>query len=146
MRLDAPLIAAPTASATPKMRSSLSFTRAGLTGLALVEEGRPVSVAHFATPADYDRAATWPLRATEVALMDIATEDAQRGRGLAVTLIRATTAHFLGAGKSRVICFIWWSNTPSLRAFTKAGWRRIGLSIEVCIGGKWLALRLPLPC
>ena len=92
-----------------------------------------------------DRAATWPLRPSEVAVMDLATEDALRGRGLAVRLMQATTSAHLARGKSRVIAFIWWSNTPSLRALTKAGWRRIGLSVEVLVAGKWLALRLPLP-
>ena len=133
------------ASPTAKMRNSLSYTRGGLDGLVLVEDGVPVSVSHVADPAHYDRAATWPLRPSEVAVMDLATEDALRGQGLAVRLMQATTSAHLARGKSRVIAFIWWSNTPSLRALTKAGWRRIGLSVEVLVAGKWLALRLPLP-
>ena len=114
------------ASPTAKMRNSLSYTRGGLDGLVLVEDGVPVSVSHVADPAHYD-------------------EDALRGQGLAVRLMQATTSAHLARGKSRVIAFIWWSNTPSLRALTKAGWRRIGLSVEVLVAGKWLALRLPLP-
>jgi GNAT superfamily N-acetyltransferase len=130
-------------SATPKMRSSLSFARAGLAGLVLVEQGRPVSVAHFAERAQYDRDGTWPLDSDGVALMDIATEESQRGRGLAVRLIRAATRAYLAQGHKRLIAFIWWSNAPSIRAFSKAGWQRIGMSVEWTIAGRWFAIRIP---
>ena len=143
--IDAAMAELLAASPTAKMRNSLSYTRGGLTGLVLVENGKPVCVSHVADPAHYDRSATWPLRANEVAVMDLATEDALKGRGLAVQLMQATTSTHLAHGKSRVIAFIWWNNTPSVRAVTKAGWRRIGLSIEVQIARKWFALRLPLP-
>lgn len=131
-----------TASTTVKMRNSLSYARAGQAGLALVENGSPVCVAHFATPEQYDRNGTWPLQSGEIALMDIATEDAERGRGLAVNLIRAATRLYLGQGQKRMIAFIWWSNTPSSRAFAKAGWKRIGLSLEFEIAGRWRGIRI----
>lgn len=131
-------------SLTPKVKSALSYARQGLPGMVLLQEGRPASVAHFARAGQYGRDATWPLRANEVALMDIATEQSQRGRGLAVALIRGATRRYLEAGADRVIAFIWWTNSPSVRAFRKAGWRRIGFSAEWQWRGRWFALRIPL--
>lgn len=132
-------------SSTAKMRNSQRYAKAGLAGLVLVEAGRPVSIAHFAETSQYNRASTWPLRNNEVALMDIATEADARGRGLAPNLIRAATRRYLTEGRGRMIAFIWWSNTPSLRAFKKAGWKRIGFSMELRFGKHWLKLRVPLP-
>lgn len=132
-------------SATPKIRASQTYARAGLAGLVLVEQGAPVSVAHFALPGQYDHDDIWPLRPGEVALVDIATEQAARGRGLAVALLRASARHYLEAGHPRLIAFIWWSNKPSLRAFGKAGWRRIGLSVAVRRRHRWRSLQIALP-
>lgn len=132
------------ASPTDKMRTSQSYAEAGFEGLVLAEGGRPLSVAHFAGPDRYDRHATWPLRPGDIALMDIATEEAARGRGLAVRLIRAATGRYLARGHKRLIAFVWWTNTPSLRAMDKAGWKRIGFSAEVRFATRWYAVRLPL--
>jgi len=141
--LTPPLIERLRQSPTRKVSNSVSFTAAGLAGFAVVEGGRPLSVAHVADVRHYDRSRTWPLAADEVALMDIATEEDARGRGLAVHLIRAVADH-AASGRQGVIAFIWWTNTPSLRAFAKAGWRRIGFSVELRTGGRWIGIRVPL--
>ena len=127
-------------SPTPKVRASLKFSEAGFEGLALADGPALLSVAHFATPANYDRHDTWPLRDGEYALVDIVTEEEARGQGHAATLIRAATRHY----GSRLIAYIWWTNHPSLRAFRSAGWRRIGFSFEWRTGGRWRSLRIPL--
>jgi RimJ/RimL family protein N-acetyltransferase len=132
------------ASPTAKMRGSVSFNKSGLDGYVIEQSGQPLCVAHFADCARYDRAGTWPLGVDEMALMDIATEEAMRGRGLAVRLITATTKLLLNKGKRRVIAFIWWSNVPSVRAFKKAGWRRIGLSVEILSANSWKSVHIPL--
>jgi GNAT superfamily N-acetyltransferase len=131
-------------SATDQVRGSLSYARAVLRGFVLLDGGRPVSVAHFAEPAQYDRTETWPLRAGEVALMDIVTEESARGGGLAARLLEQTAAYYLQSGTKRLIAFIWWSNEPSVRAFRKSGWHRIGLSIEWRIGARWFRCHVPL--
>jgi hypothetical protein len=131
-------------STTGKIRSSLSYSNAGLQGYVLVHQGVPVCVTHFADTEQYDRASTWPLKANEVALMDIATEEFARGKSYASALIGGTTERYTAKGTHRLIAFIWWSNTPSKRAFAKAGWRKIGLSIEVKIAGQWRGMRVPL--
>ena len=142
--IDSGIHAALRTSPTPKVRGSLKFSEAGLEGLALLAEGEVVSVAHFAAQASYDRNGTWPLAADEIALIDVATEERARGRGHAVLLIAEAVRFYRRRGATRLIAFIWWTNGPSLRAFAKAGWRRIGLSVEWRIGGRWRGLRIPL--
>ncbi len=132
------------ASPTPKMRNAARFSTGGMDGFVIAIGGSPACVAHFVGHDLYDRNGTWRIGENEVALMDIATEEAMRGRGLAVQMIEAMTRHFVGAGRDRVIAFIWWSNTPSVRAFQKAGWNRIGVSIEVETGSGWRGIRIPL--
>ncbi len=131
-------------STTAKMRNSAGYSEAGLDGYVLIENDTPVCVAHFSDPIRYDRFGTWKLQSGEMALMDIATEEVARGKGHAVNLIIQTSSIYHALGKNRVIAFIWWSNTPSVRAFTKAGWQRIGFSTEVLIAGKWCRIKLPL--
>jgi ribosomal protein S18 acetylase RimI-like enzyme len=143
--IEAGHLAAMERSQTAKIRGSAGYGRAKLKGFAIVDQGIPVCAAHFAAPAQYNRAGTWPLKQGQLALMDIATEESVRGRGLAGQLIAQSTEYFRAHGAEAVIAFIWWSNTPSLRAFTKAGWRKIGFSVELLIGGKWRSLHIKLP-
>jgi ribosomal protein S18 acetylase RimI-like enzyme len=132
------------ASPTAKVRNSLSFRNAGLSGYVITERALPVCVAHFADKRSYDRTGTWPLATGEIALMDIATEERARGNGHASHLIAQATALLMAEHKTRIIAFIWWSNTPSIRAFEKAGWQRVGVSVEIEAGGRWRSFRLPL--
>jgi L-amino acid N-acyltransferase YncA len=67
----------------------------------------------------------------EVALVD-----------LAVRLIPAAMRAYLAQGYKRLVAFIWWSNAPSIRAFSKVGWQRIGMSVEWTIAGRWFAIRI----
>lgn len=131
-------------SPTERMRKSAAYARCGMNGYVMVARDRPVCVAHFAEPHEYERSATWPLKDGEAAMMDIATEEAERGRGLAVEMIRATSGIYEEKGHKRLLAFIWWSNRPSVRAFSKAGWRRIGLALEMRVSQHWLVLHIPL--
>jgi RimJ/RimL family protein N-acetyltransferase len=132
------------ASTTRYVRNSLSYNDAGMPGLVLVRGREPLGTVHVAGPAQYDRTATWPLRSQEMAVIDLATEEAARGQGIGPRLMAMATAHCLNQGAARVICFIWWSNTPSTRAVSKAGWKRIGLSLEWQSFGRWWHLHLPV--
>lgn len=120
-------------AADAKFRGSIAWTRAGAEGFVLVRDGRPCCVAHFVGPATYQDGAIWPLMPGELALIDIVTNSADRGRGAASLLIAsATPAALADAGQpGPAICFIWWNHQASLRAFRRAGWRRIGFSVEV---------------
>lgn len=136
-------LAAMESSSTSKVRGNATYGRAGMLGFAILHDGIPFCVAHFSTPEQYDRPGTWPLFPGELALMDIATEEAERGHGLAAQLISQATAALNSERPIRIIAFIWWNNTPSIRAFSKAGWRRIGMSTEFRLFRRWFAVRVP---
>ncbi|HEX7369059.1 MAG TPA: GNAT family N-acetyltransferase [Rhodanobacteraceae bacterium] len=131
-------------SNTRKLARSLMFARAGMDGFAVVRQGRPVCVAHFARPGQYDEWDVWPLRTGERALVDITTEQSARGLGIAPQLIAAMTRRYLEEGTCRLIAFAWWSNRPSIRMFAKAGWVKIGFSIDVMLAGKRRHVHIPL--
>lgn len=129
------------ASGCGKFAGTTLYAEAGLPGLVLIDQGRPVCAAHFADREEYDRDSTWPLPANGIALIDIATDDAVRGKGFAPRVIaEASRRH--AAEVRPLIAFIWWSNRPSLNAFRKAGWRIIGTSIEFYLFGRWRGLRI----
>ena len=58
----------------------------------------------------------------EAVLMDIVTAKASRGRGYAGLLIDFATREMHKAGYRKLWTWIWHSNTPSIRAFSKANW------------------------
>ncbi|QID16184.1 GNAT family N-acetyltransferase [Nitrogeniibacter mangrovi] len=73
----------------------------------------------------------WPLDTGEAKLVQIITTPAARGRGVATTLIAASHAQLLSKGFHQAYARVWHSNTPSLRAFERAGWTRIALVVEI---------------
>lgn len=134
------------ASTDLPFRKALGYDRLGARGYALSEKGVPVSVAHFVDAARYENASIWPLRADEVALLNIVTQETAQGRGYAPILISHATPAMLSTRYTRAIAFVWWNHRASLRAFRRAGWHRIGFSVEV-IGknGGVRHLHVPLP-
>ena len=128
-----------------RVRSALSFENAGYKGFALLLDQEPVCVVHFTDSAHYEHAATWPLADREVALVNIITLPQYRSRGYASQLIKEATAELVPDPFVRAIAFIWWNHTASLRAFRKAGWKRIGFSLElVRRKGRTFTMRIPL--
>lgn len=73
----------------------------------------------------------WPLHDGEAKLVQVITDPAFRGRGAATQLIRHSSEQMFNAGFSRLYARIWHSNTPSLRAFERAGWQRVALALEL---------------
>jgi len=131
-------------SPTHKVRNSLSYARKGFEGRVLMLGSQIVAVAHFAALGGYEFGSVWPLAAEQLALVDIVTEERFRGKGYAARLIREACDHYHRLGIDSLLAFIWWTNGPSLRAFRKAGWVRIGLSVELRVRSLWLRIRIPL--
>ncbi len=120
-------------SADVQARKVQGYTGSGAWGFVLAElGGAPLGAVHFTGRDCYAHDDIWPLRADQLALVDIVMLPDARGRGLAAPLIAAATAQVLGrGGQASAICFIWWNHRASLRAFGRAGWRAIGFSIEL---------------
>ena len=119
--------------ADPQVRKLAGYARIGALGYVLAAgQSEPLSIAHFVDAARYDHRSIWPLRADQLALVDIVTLPRARGRGHAARLIAAATPRALATdGHVRAICFIWWNHRASIRAFRRAGWRAVGFSVEL---------------
>ncbi|NML60317.1 GNAT family N-acetyltransferase [Massilia sp. RP-1-19] len=73
----------------------------------------------------------WPLARGEAKLVQILTLPRMRGRSVAPTLIQESARAMQALGFAHTYARIWHSNTPSLRAFARAGWTRVATVIEV---------------
>lgn len=73
----------------------------------------------------------WPLAEREAKLVQIITLPRMRGRSVAPTLIQESARAMQSLGFTRTYARIWHSNTPSLRAFARAGWTRVATVVEV---------------
>lgn len=128
-----------------EFRKALGYWRGGATGFVMTEGGEPACAVHFVTVAGYDYSKTWPLAANQLALVNIVTRRASRGRGFAATLITHATSLALQGCFDNALCFVWWNHHASLAAFRQAGWYRVGFSLElVGCRGEHLQIGFPL--
>lgn len=72
-----------------------------------------------------------PLAPGEGELVLLETVPEARGQGLAPRLLEYAVAQCGERGFHRLYCRIWHSNKPSIRAFTKAGWKRHQLALSL---------------
>ena len=69
------------------------------------------------------------LTGLQYALVDVVTAPDYRGRGLAPAMISFSARTLVELGMTRYRAWIWWTNTASIRAFEKVGWRRSQLIV-----------------
>jgi hypothetical protein len=124
-------LAALRAHPDPKVRKSAGFAGPSRPGYALWVGDSLASVAFFAERTAFDADWIWRLGETEAALVELITPAEHRGKGLAPCLIAHASNTMLVQGKTSLLTWIWWSNTPSIRAFEKAGWHRIGIAYRI---------------
>lgn len=79
----------------------------------------------------YQTRRSWPIDAQAAKLVHIVTASAHRGRGVASALIAQSSQAVLGRGFKKLYARIWHSNTPSLAAFARAGWRPCGWLVQI---------------
>ncbi len=95
------------------------------------EESRPVAACFYWHGDRYRARGFWPLEASEAKLVQIVTVPDRRGLGLATDLIRYSAHEMLGERFHTLYARIWHSNTPSINAFRRAGWRHVATVTEV---------------
>lgn len=128
-----------------RVRSAMSFERAGFIGFVLLADDEPAACIHFADRSSYDSVSTWPLANNEVALLNVITLPEHRSRRFASLLIAQTTSSLVPSRYRRAIAYVWWNHHASLRAFSHAGWQRVGISIEISRrNGRWHSIHVPL--
>jgi RimJ/RimL family protein N-acetyltransferase len=127
-----------------RVRSAMSFERAGCIGFVLLADAEPAACIHFADRSRYESVSTWPLANNEVALVNVTTLPEHRSRRYASLLIAQATSSLVPSRYRRALAHIWWNHHASLRAFRNAGWQRVGISIEISRHkGSWYSVHLP---
>ena len=130
------------ASADALIREQAGYAGEGAHAFACFDGERIVGVCFYWHGARYLTRNFWPLRDGEAKLVQIITLPEMRGRQVAQTLIAASVRELGAQGWQRAYARIWHSNTPSLRAFEKAGWRKIALVLELYPFARKKPLRL----
>lgn len=127
-----------------RVRSAMSFERAGCIGFVLLADAEPAACIHFADRSNYESVSTWPLANNEVALVNVITLPEHRSRRYGSLLITQATGSLVPSRYRRALAYIWWNHHASLRAFRNAGWQRVGVSIEISRHkGRWYSVHLP---
>jgi RimJ/RimL family protein N-acetyltransferase len=119
------------ASTDPLIREQAGYAGDQSLAYASFDRDRMVGVCFYWFGERYRRRNFWPLREKEAKLVQIVTVADLRGRGVATELVAASSADVLTQGFECVYARIWHSNTPSLRAFDRAGWSRLALVVEI---------------
>lgn len=103
---------------------------------SLGQRAEPLALCAYWYGPRYAQRNFWPLQPGEAKLVQIITSERARGRGAASHLIQASTAILRAEGWTRLYARVWHSNTPSLRAFERAGWLPIALVLEFHLFGR----------
>ena len=111
---------------------------------AYLEGSRIISLCVFWYADRYRTRNFWPLAEREAKLVQIVTLPEKRGSGIATGLIANASAAMFTNGFVRLYARIWHSNAPSLRAFQRAGWKRVATVIKIYPLRRKRPLRLTL--
>lgn len=95
------------------------------------ENNRVTAICIFWYGQRYATRNFWPLKPGEAKLVQVITDPDFRGKGAATALIHQASKAMLSEGFERLFARVWHSNTPSLKAFERAGWKRVSLAIEL---------------
>ena len=100
---------------------------------ACIKGTRIIGLCFFWYGERYSTRNFWPLSEGEAKLVQIIVLPEMRGQGIATGLIKFATQDMYQRGFRRLYARIWWSNTPSSRAFQRAQWKRVAAVIEVSL-------------
>lgn len=119
-------------SADSLIREQTSYLGDDSFAFACFDGERIVGVCFYWFGARYKKQRNfWPLAEHQAKLVQIITLPDMRGREVASTLVALSTSAMCEKDFNRNFARIWHSNTPSLRAFTRAGWRYVTTVVEI---------------
>lgn len=113
------------------IREQAEYAGPGSCAYACFDGDRIVGLCFYWFGSRYLQRNYWPLAEGEVKLVQIVSIPEMRGRGVATRLIASSFQDLVQKGFRRAYARIWHSNTPSRRAFERAGWKKIALVVEV---------------
>jgi GNAT superfamily N-acetyltransferase len=111
---------------------------------ACMEGARIIALCFFWYGERYSTRNFWPLSQGEAKLVQIVVLPDMRGQGIASSLIRFAAQDMYQRGFGNLYARIWWSNTPSVRAFERAQWRRVAAVVDACLVFRKESFRLRL--
>lgn len=111
---------------------------------ACMDGSRIIALCFFWYGERYRQRNFWPLADKEAKLVQLIVLPEMRGRGIAGNLIKFSTKDMSRRGFRYMYARIWWSNTPSLRVFERAGWRRVATVFEIYLLDRKKPFRLKL--
>jgi RimJ/RimL family protein N-acetyltransferase len=113
------------------VRKSAGYAGEGMHGFYVRHQGELASVAFYAEHSVFENEVVVPLRPSEAGLVELITLPEHRGKGMAPLVISYASAAMFERGFSPLVSWLWWTNSASQRAFEKAGWRFIGMSVQL---------------
>ena len=119
------------ASTDSLIREQVGYAGSGSHAYACFDQDRLVGVCFYWFGERYLERNFWPLKNGEAKLVQIITLPDARGAGVASTLIAQSCRDMGTKGFTKTFARIWHSNTPSIKAFERAGWKRIDLMLEI---------------
>lgn len=119
------------ASPDAVIREQAEYAGPGSYAYACFDQDRIVGLCFYWFGTRYLQRNYWPLADSEAKLVQIVSIPEMRGRGVATRLITSSCQELVQKGFRRTYARIWHSNIPSLRAFERAGWKKIALVIEI---------------
>lgn len=118
-------------SADPLIREQVGYAGPGSLAYACFDHDRIVGLCFYWFGDRYLKRNFWPLHDGEAKLVQIISLPDMRARGVATILIASSYRDMAQKGFSNTFARIWHSNTPSKKAFERAGWKRIALVLEI---------------
>lgn len=118
-------------SASTLMKEQAGYLGNESLGFGCFMEGQLTGVCFYWYGEQYRARGFWPLDEKEAKLVQIIVSPSMRGHGVAPMLVQMSAKAMNEMGFSSLYSRVWHSNTPSLRAFEKAGWFRIAFVLEI---------------
>lgn len=131
-------------STDPLIREQAGYLGTGAAAFGCFLDGVLVATCHYWYGERYATRNFLPIAPNEAKLVQITTARDVRGQGIASALIAYSTREMFRQGFNALYARIWHSNSPSLRAFEHAGWRRVCFVVEVSPFGRRSPVRIEI--
>jgi ribosomal protein S18 acetylase RimI-like enzyme len=119
-------------SPDPRIRDHAWYAGEHAYGYGIWEENQLICMCWFWSPRHPGMPGRFSnLRDDELVLVDLITSPQCRGKGYALAITRFAVSDLRKKGYARFLTWVWHSNTPSIRVFTKAGWSYTYFLIEL---------------